>query len=49
MNGKGDKRRPMAVDRETFDERWDRIFNNKNKKTKKFQKGLVVKRLEKKQ
>lgn len=26
MNGKGDKRRPMAIDKETYDERWERIF-----------------------
>ena len=33
MNGKGDKRRPMAIDKETYDERWERIFG-KNKKFK---------------
>ena len=32
MNGKGDKRRPMAIDKETYDERWERIFGKgKNK------------------
>ena len=29
MNGKGDKRRPAVVDKETFDDNWDKIFNNK--------------------
>ena len=27
MNGKGDKPRPMAVNRATFNENFDRIFN----------------------
>ena len=27
MNGKGDKRRPMKVDRKTYESNWDRIFN----------------------
>lgn len=32
MCGKGDKRRPMEIDRKTFEENWDRIFRkNKNK------------------
>lgn len=29
MNGKGDKRRPPSVDKDTFDDNWDKIFNNK--------------------
>ncbi len=32
MNGKGDKPRPILVDRKTFDKNWDRIFNKKVKK-----------------
>ena len=32
MAGKGSKSRPMEVDRKTFDDHWDRIFNkDKNK------------------
>ena len=27
MNGKGDKRRPMTVQRELFADNWDRAFN----------------------
>jgi len=27
MNGKGDKRRPMKVDRKTYESNWDKIFN----------------------
>lgn len=27
MNGKGDKQRPLSVDKKTFDNNWDRIFN----------------------
>ena len=29
MNGKGDKRRPADVDKDTFDSNWDKIFNKK--------------------
>ena len=28
-NGKGDTPRPLSVDRETFDNNWDKIFGNK--------------------
>lgn len=31
MNGKGDKRRPSTVDKNTFDNNWDKIFNKKTK------------------
>lgn len=31
MAGKGDKPRPMAVDKKTFDENFDRIFGKKDK------------------
>ena len=32
MAGKGSKQRPTEVDRKTFDDNWDRIFNkDKNK------------------
>lgn len=27
MSGKGDKPRPMGVDRDTFYNNWDRVFN----------------------
>ena len=30
MNGKGDKRRPMKVDRKTYESNWDKIFNKKS-------------------
>lgn len=36
MNGKGDKRRPMAIDKETYDERWERIFGKDKKGNKSF-------------
>lgn len=29
MNGKGDKRRPMNVQYDLFEDNWDRIFNKK--------------------
>lgn len=33
MNGKGDKPRPIQVDKKTFDKNWDRIFKKpKNEK-----------------
>ena len=32
MAGKGSKSRPMEVDRKTFDDNWDRIFNKDKKK-----------------
>jgi len=32
MAGKGSKSRPMDVDRKTFDDNWDRIFNKDKKK-----------------
>lgn len=31
MNGKGDKPRPLSVERETFHNNWERIFGKKNK------------------
>lgn len=31
MAGKGDKPRPIKVDRETFESNWDRIFNKDEK------------------
>lgn len=33
MNGKGSDRRPMKIDKKTFEDNWDRIFGKK--KTKK--------------
>ena len=30
--GKGDTPRPLSVDKETFDKRWDDIFNKKEEK-----------------
>ena len=32
MAGKGSKSRPMEVDRKTFGDNWDRIFNKDKKK-----------------
>ena len=32
MAGKGSKSRPVEVDRKTFDDNWDRIFNKDKKK-----------------
>jgi hypothetical protein len=32
MNGKGSKPRPLSVPRKQFEDNWDRIFGNKNKK-----------------
>tara|TARA_B100000035_G_scaffold113237_1_gene96098 strand:- start:146 stop:271 length:126 start_codon:yes stop_codon:yes gene_type:complete len=32
MSGKGDKPRPMNINKETYDERWDRIFGKKKTK-----------------
>lgn len=32
MAGKGSKQRPTEVDRKTFDDNWDRIFNKDKKK-----------------
>ena len=29
MNGKGDKRRPMTVQQDLFEENWDRAFSKK--------------------
>lgn len=31
MSGKGDKPRPMGVDRDTFYNNWDRVFNKEPK------------------
>lgn len=31
MAGKGSKPRPYSVDRQTFDDNWERIFGDKNK------------------
>lgn len=31
MNGKGDKPRPFSVDRDTYEDNWDRIFKKKSK------------------
>ena len=31
MNGKGDKPRPIDVERKVFEDNWDRIFKRKNK------------------
>ena len=30
MNGKGDKPRPFSVDRKTYEDNWDRIFERNN-------------------
>jgi hypothetical protein len=32
MAGKGSKPRPIEVDRKTYDDNWDRIFNKGKKK-----------------
>jgi hypothetical protein len=32
MAGKGSKPRPIEVDRKTYDDNWDRIFNKDKKK-----------------
>ena len=32
MAGKGSKSRPIEVDRKTFDDNWDKIFNKDKKK-----------------
>jgi len=32
MTGKGSKPRPIEVDRKTYDDNWDRIFNKDKKK-----------------
>ena len=32
MNGKGDKRRPMQVDRKQFEVNWERIFGEPTKR-----------------
>lgn len=32
QNGKGDKPRPISVDRETYTNNWERIFGTKNDK-----------------
>ena len=32
MAGKGSKSRPIEVDRKTFDDNWDRVFNKDKKK-----------------
>ena len=29
-NGKGDKQRPLSVDKETFNNNWERIFSSKS-------------------
>lgn len=31
MNGKGDKARPLSVDKQTFDSNWDAIFGKRKK------------------
>ena len=31
MNGKGDKARPLSVDKQTFDTNWDAIFGKRKK------------------
>lgn len=31
MNGKGDKTRPLSVDKQTFDTNWDAIFGKRKK------------------
>ena len=28
--GKGDKQRPLSIKKESFDDNWDRIFDNKS-------------------
>ncbi len=32
MAGKGSKSRPIEIDRKTFDDNWDKIFNKDKKK-----------------
>lgn len=34
MSGKGDKPRPMNIKKETYDERWERIFGNNDERRK---------------
>lgn len=31
MNGKGDKARPLSVDKQVFDDNWDSIFGKRKK------------------
>ena len=38
--GKGDKRRPMQVPKEKFDENFERIFRSKNDKQKTLEKRI---------
>ena len=35
MSGKGDRPRPLGVDKDKFNSEFDRIFNGKKKKPKK--------------
>jgi hypothetical protein len=39
-NGKGDKQRPLSIDKETFDNNWDSIFNKKKEDTECHYSGL---------
>tara|TARA_B100001093_G_scaffold235306_1_gene225575 strand:+ start:273 stop:374 length:102 start_codon:yes stop_codon:yes gene_type:complete len=32
MNGKGDKRRPMKVPKDKYEQNWDKIFKKKKEK-----------------
>ena len=40
-NGKGDKQRPLSINKETFDNNWDRIFNKKKEETDCHYSGLL--------
>jgi hypothetical protein len=40
QNGKGDKQRPMSVDKEIFTSNWDRIFSTKKEETECHYSGL---------
>ena len=42
MSGKGSKPRPYSVDRDTFDNNWDRIFNKQNKQEQALQEMVRI-------
>lgn len=40
QNGKGDKPRPLSINKETFDNNWERIFNKKKEEIECHYSGL---------
>jgi hypothetical protein len=40
QNGKGDKQRPISVDKEIFNSNWDRIFSKKKEENECHYSGL---------